>query len=182
MQIKPFRGWRFAGDHGKVDALIAPPYDVLSAADKQALLDRDGRNIVGVDLPHCPPSDAGPDSVYAAAAGQLATLQADGVLLRVDVDCLYAYEQAYSWAGRDYRRRTLIAAVGLREFGDGIWPHERTFAGPKVDRMKLTQATRTQLSPIFGFYTGDDPVGDLFDALEFAISLSAQHGPRMRFF
>ncbi len=166
MQIKPFRGWRFAGDHGKVDALIAPPYDVLSAADKHALLGRDARNIVGVDLPHCPPPDAGPDSVYADAARQLAALQADGAVIRDDDDYLYAYEQAYSRAGRDCRRRTLIAAVGLREFGDGIWPHERTFPGPKVDRMKLNQATRTQLSPIFGFYTGDDPVADMFDSLD----------------
>src|SRR6185369_4723757 len=39
--------------------------------------------------------------------------------------------------------------------GGGILPHEETFSGPKQDRMALTQATRTQLSPIFGLHADD---------------------------
>jgi len=33
-----------------------------------------------------------------------------------------------------------------------VIPHEHTFAGPKADRLKLTEYTKMQLSPIFGFY------------------------------
>ena len=166
MEIRPFQGWRFAGEAGRVDSLIAPPYDVLSPEDKRALLDRDGRNVVGIDLPHCPPPAVGPDAAYAGAARLLSAAKEDGTLVRDAEDCLYAYEQTFTWADQPFRRRTIIAAVALKAFGQGVWPHETTFPGPKLDRMKLRQATRTQLSPIFGFYAGGDAAGELFASLD----------------
>ena len=55
MEIRPFRGWRYRpGPDGTVSDRIAPPYDILSAADKQSLLARSGQNIVAVDLPRVP--------------------------------------------------------------------------------------------------------------------------------
>ncbi|MHC4717703.1 MAG: DUF1015 family protein, partial [Planctomycetota bacterium] len=126
----------------------------------------DPRNIAGIDLPHCPPPDVGPDGAYADAAGRLEALRHDAVLIRDGADCLYAYEQAFERSGRSHCRRTVIAVVRLRTFGEGVWPHERTFPGPKLDRMKLRHATRTQLSPIFGFYAGADAAEGLFDSLD----------------
>ena len=37
MKIKGFPGWRFAGDNGDVSDVIAPPYDVLNAEQKQVI-------------------------------------------------------------------------------------------------------------------------------------------------
>jgi len=160
MEIRPFSGFRYAVGDGDVSAFIAPPYDVLTQADKSALLTREARNIVAVDLPHCPPAGVGPDSAYAAAAATLRAWRADGVMARDAAPCLYAYQQAYAWAGKTYRRRTLIAAVKLEAFGEGVWPHERTFAGTRADRMKLNLATGMQLSPVFGFYEDSDAVAE----------------------
>jgi len=154
MQIRGFRGWRFAGIGGDVSGHIAPPYDILSAAQKQALLGRCARNVVAIDLPHVPPAGAGPDEVYAGAAELLAKWQADGTLVRDDQPSVYVYDQTYTWAGQAYTRRAILAGVRATPLGadQDVIPHEHTFAGPKADRLKLTQATRAQLSPIFGFY------------------------------
>ena len=91
MDIEPFRGWRYCGaeEPNVANVLLAPPYDVLSAADKRRLLDGSRQNIVAVDLPHCPPNDAGPDREYRDAAELLTRWQTDGTLLREDQPALY---------------------------------------------------------------------------------------------
>jgi len=81
-----------------------------------------------------------------------------GVLVRERAASLYAYEQAFTWSGRDYRRRAMIAAVRLAEFGEGVWPHEKTFPGPSADRLRLTEATGMQISPVFGFCQDDNVI------------------------
>lgn len=168
MEIRPFRGWRYAGDDGDVSPYIAPPYDILSAEDKRELLSRSPRNIVAADLPHVPPKEVGPDTEYARAAELLAEWKRSGVLIQPDRPALYAYEQTFEWAGRSHSRRALLCGVRATELGEDVIPHEHTFAGPKADRLKLTEHTRTQLSPIFGFY--DDVSGVATDALWSAAS------------
>ena len=162
MEIRAFRGWRYRTEDGDVGALIAPPYDVLTQADKEALLAGDERNIVGVDLPHVPPVEAGPDACYRAVANGIGRWKASGVLAQEPRPALYLYEQHFAWSGREYRRRALVAAVRLKPFGEGVWPHERTFPGPAADRLKLMEATGMQTSPVFGFYEGG---GELAETL-----------------
>jgi uncharacterized protein (DUF1015 family) len=49
--------------------------------------------------------------------------------------------------------------VRVEEYGPGrIRPHERTHPGPREDRLKLTRATRTNLSPIFSLFPDSDGV------------------------
>ena len=153
MEIRPFCGWRYkAGADGDISSLVAPPFDVLSEQDRSDLLASSDRNIVAVDVPHFPPGEEGPDHVYADAARLLAKWQAEGVLVRDEHPALYAYEQQFQWGGKAHVRRAMICGVRATELGADVIPHEHTFAGPKADRLKLTQHTRMQLSPIFGFY------------------------------
>ena len=50
-------------------------------------------------------------------------------------------------------RHGLFARVRVEDYGPGrIRPHERTHPGPKEDRLRLTRATRANLSPIFSLY------------------------------
>ncbi len=159
-----FNPRRFGRDWSK---LIAPPYDVLGAEDKAALLRRDAWNIVAVDLPHVPPKSAGPDEVYARAASSLRQWREDGTLAREEQPALYAYEQIYTHAGRRYTRRMFFARMRLEAFGAGtVFPHEQTFGGPKEDRLKLMQATRCQLSAVFGLY--NDPYNTVSGLLDTA--------------
>jgi uncharacterized protein (DUF1015 family) len=58
--------------------------------------------------------------------------------------------------GRALTRHGVFARVRVEDYGPGrIRPHERTHPGPKEDRLRLTRATKANLSPIFSLY--DDP-------------------------
>ncbi len=158
LEVLPFRATRydFRRVGGDLSALIAPPYDVLESADKDALVRKSDHNIVAVDLPHLPPKSAGPPEAYARSAKRLHDWMGDGTLVHESAPALYVYHQEYEHAGRRYTRRKFIARLRLEPFSAGVvLPHEQTFGGPKEDRLALMKATRCQLSPIFGLY--DDP-------------------------
>jgi uncharacterized protein (DUF1015 family) len=76
--------------------------------------------------------------------------------------------------GRQMTRRGFLARVKLAPYGEGVRPHERTQPGPKEDRLRLTRATKHNVSPIFSLYPGDawpaiepaiggDPWGEVTD-------------------
>ena len=105
MDIRPFRGWRPRPDEaGAVNGFLAPPYDILSADDKQALLAGGVTNVVAVDLPHVPARQAGPDAVYRQAAELLRSWQASGEVLHEPEAAVYVYRQTYAWAGKSHTR------------------------------------------------------------------------------
>lgn len=158
-EIAPFRGLRYNAARFSNDwsRLIAPPYDVLDQADKDALLAGEPHNIVAVDLPHVPPKSAGPDEVYADAARRLERWREEEAVVQDDAPAIYVYHQIYTHAGRSITRRMFLARMRLEPFGAGtVFPHEHTFGGPKEDRLKLMRATRCQLSPVFGLYSDPD--------------------------
>jgi uncharacterized protein (DUF1015 family) len=154
--VYPFRALQYRGGTGDVSSLAAPPYDVLDAARKDALLARDPSNIVAADLPHTPAKSLGPASSYEAAARTLDSWIRSGVLVRRDRPAMFAYRQTFSFGGRRVERCGMACTLdtvpmGPRS-GGGVLPHEQTFSGPKEDRLALMKATRTQLSPIFGMH------------------------------
>jgi uncharacterized protein (DUF1015 family) len=166
----PFHAVQFAEAFGAtpghpvdVSALIAPPYDVLDAGAKDALLARDERNIVAIDLPHLPAKQLGPDSAYAAAALRLFEYLKSGVLHKHHQPVMFVYRQTFTFERQQHQRTGLVATIDLLPFGPdtdgtrggGVLPHEQTFSGPKEDRLALMRATRTQLSPIFGLVPDD---------------------------
>ena len=144
---------------GGLQTVAAPPYDVIDAAQRAELLGRSPYNVVEIDLPQ----DG--DDPYGHAARVLGEWSAEGIVVRDDAPALWALEQDYT--GPDSRRRTrhgIFARVRVEDYGPGrIRPHERTHPGPKEDRLRLTRATRANLSPIFSLY--DDPAGAAWAAL-----------------
>ncbi len=143
-QILPLRGLRYTPAAGPLDDLLAPPYDVISAEGQRALAALSPYNAVHLELAE------GGDDRYAKVAGLLDQWQATGVVRRDEAPMLYVYEQAFEEAGRGYVRRALIAGVEAQPWEEGaVKPHEFTMSGPKEDRLRLLQATRTQFSPVF---------------------------------
>lgn len=157
-QIRPLPAVRYnTADQRDLSARLAPPYDVLSETDKQALLAKDPANFVKIDLPHTPPKTAGPPEVYDQARRQLDAWIAAGVMVRDDAPAIYAYHQHFEYGGARYVRKMFFARLRLEQFGSGqVFPHEQTFGGPKEDRLCLTKACAANLSPIFGLFPDAD--------------------------
>ena len=133
--------------------VTAPPYDVIDAAARAALLERSPFNVVELDLPEAP---RGGDP-YEHAAETLEEWTLQGILSADRDEALWVLEQDYD--GPDGQRRTrrgFLCRVAVTDYGPGlVRPHERTQPGPKEDRLRLTRATRHNLSPIFSLHEGD---------------------------
>jgi uncharacterized protein (DUF1015 family) len=136
---------------GSLADVASPPYDVIDADQRARLAARSQYNVVHVDLPEGEPDP------YANAAATLARWQDEGAIVRDDRPALWTLTQDYTGPdGRPLTRRGVFARVRVTEYGPGkIRPHERTHPGPKEDRLRLTRATKANLSPIFALY--DDP-------------------------
>jgi uncharacterized protein (DUF1015 family) len=162
-EIQPLRALYYDPQvAGPAQQLVAPPYDVIDPDQRAALAARSPHNVVRVDLPQ------GEDP-YAAAAATFADWRAEGAIVQDDRAALWALTQDYTGAGGDRStqktRRGFFARVRVEEYGPGrIRPHERTHPGPREDRLRLTRATKANLSPIFSLFS--DPAGAAWAALE----------------
>lgn len=153
--VQPFRGLRY--NQTKADTLehlLAPPYDVVSPAERERLVARSPYNIVQIELP------VGGEDRYQRAADLLAGWRRDAILTQEHAPALYVLEERFAVAGVEYRRLGVLAAVTVEPWSSGaVLPHEHTMPGPKLDRLRLLQATQTNISPIFLMY--DDPAGQI---------------------
>lgn len=157
--IQPFRGLRYDPTRVDADAVVAPPYDVVSQAQVQELMDRSPHNIAHIES--CPGTEA---DRYDQAAALLQQWQADGVLQRDDEAAYYVYEQRSTVLGERVVRRQFFAQMRLYPTAAGtVRPHEATLEGPKAERLQLQRATKANVSPIFVMYP--DPESTARDAL-----------------
>ena len=160
-QIRPFRALRFAPETvGDLSSVVAPPYDVLTPADRARLAARHPANVVRLDAPAEEAGDA-EDDRYRRAARTLAAWRSDGSLHKDPRPSIYVLEQTYRVPGADVERtqRGFFARLRLEalEPGSGVLPHERTLAAAREDRYRLLRATGVNTSPVIGLY--DDPSG-----------------------
>ena len=141
----PFRAIRYAR-HIDLDAVVAPPYDVLSDADLDALAGRDEHNIVHVDVPR------GGDDRYVTAGQLFRQWLTDGVLVTDERPTYTLYRMRFT--DESGARRDLVGVLGglevVEEGAGGVLPHERTTPKASTDRLDLTRATEANLSPIWG--------------------------------
>jgi uncharacterized protein (DUF1015 family) len=146
-QTRPFRALRYSAAAGPLERLVAPPYDVISADERERYLALDPHNVVHLTLPDSE-QDAGRD---------LKNWQAEGVLERGAEAAVWALSQTYTGPDRVERTRNgLVVTLRLEPYENRVvLPHERTHAGPKEGRLRLLRATRTQLEPIFLLHDGD---------------------------
>ncbi len=150
--IKPFRGVRYNAEKtGFMDELICPPYDVISEAQRQELVEKNPFNIIRLELPK---DEDGVCDKYDAAASLLKSWLDEGILVRDDKPSLYVYEEEYNLHGETRSVRGIICLTRLEEFEKGvILPHEQTLSKPKNDRYNLIKKTNSNLSPIYLLYS-----------------------------
>ena len=150
MDFRPFPAWRYSPQRVRLDEVIAPPYDVISAEERERLYARSPFNVVRLIL--------GRETHFYEHARELwEEWTGLGVLAKDPRAAIYLYEQEFNHPldHRPFRRLALIGTLKLERSGTVV-PHEHTFAGPKKDRLSLLEKTRTNLSPIFGLYSDSE--------------------------
>jgi len=147
--IIPFRAGRFdpavAGELGK---LIAPPYDVISIPMRDALIHASEYNVARITRADREPTG----TPYAQTARLWKSWHEQGVVRHDPTPAIYVYDQLFELSGRKFSRTGMITLARLEKLGDGILPHEHTFAAPRADRLELLRATKTQFGLVFALY------------------------------
>ncbi|WDT93034.1 DUF1015 domain-containing protein [Thermoleophilum album] len=159
-EVTPFPALRYEPARaGRLDELVAPPYDVVDPAWRRSLLATNPRNVVAIDLPHDDPDhpERAGDDPYTKAAETVARWLREGILVREEKPALWVMRQRFTAPDGQLRTRTgFFARVRVEPHDGTIRPHERTQPGPKEDRLRLTRATRLNLSPIFSVFPDPD--------------------------
>ena len=147
--FEPLRALHYDTAKVDLDAVVAPPYDVISPAQRDLLAARDPHSAVRLILPDSP----------AMAADLLHAWTREGVLERDADPAVWWHTQRFTGPdGGEHTRSGFVSAVRLSQYDEGrIRPHEQTHTGAKADRLALIRKAHANLSPIFGLYA--DPTG-----------------------
>ena len=164
MKVRAFRGYRY--NPGKVPDLsrvVAPPYDQIDPDTREALHALHPWNFVRVTLGRPEPGDAGDADRHRRARGCLDRWIAEQVLIRDGEPALYPCLTTYQAGGETLSRMGFIALGELSEYAEGVvLPHERTHAGPKVERLGRLEVTGADTGVIF--MLASDPASELLRA------------------
>jgi uncharacterized protein (DUF1015 family) len=150
-RVRAFRATTFAAaldgsPRGALDALLSPPYDVISADQRRDLLAAQPQNSVALDLPILEKGESS-GAQYQRTAATWSTWRSDGTLVDDASPHIYLYEE------RPVNGRTIrgiFAGIPIGAYGaeTGILRHESTLTGPKADRRALIEAVQANLSPV----------------------------------
>lgn len=159
-EVRPFQGIRYTPS--ELSTLVCPPYDIISEAQQAELRASHPHNAVRLELP-----EGGSDR-YARAAETFTGWLEHGVLQREEERAFYVYRQDFEKDGLRRRVNGVMGALRLEDFGEGsgVWPHERTMAGPKQDRLSLLRALPVNVSPIYAIYRGQRELAPFLGSLE----------------
>ncbi len=155
VDILPFRGVRYnpAKAGAALEDLAAPPYDVISPAEQDALYAKHPANVVRLILGR-------EDDKYSQAAILFRQWLASGVLAAEETPSFYVYRQTFTdpVSGQPFPERLgLVCLLKLEDYSTGnVLPHEKTLSGPKADRLELLRATSAQFESIYGLFSDPD--------------------------
>ena len=143
----PFPALRYDLERVPLEAVMAPPYDVIDPEQRAELAARHPQNAVRIDLP----DEADGDGRYDEARCRLDEWQAERVLVRDEAPTFTVYRMTATDEDGTVRHTTgVIGALELSPPGTDILPHEHTTPKAKSDRLDLLRACRANLSAIWG--------------------------------
>lgn len=149
--FEPFYGVRYNTDLVDPAAVVAPPYDVVGAAEQLDLEARSPFNVVHIDVTR----NHLDTDLYDAARCRFQQWLDQGVLMTDAVPGFYVYSMGFRDAdGRLRQTIGVMGALALAPPGTGpsssqVLPHERTLSKAKEDRLQLMRACRANLSPVW---------------------------------
>jgi uncharacterized protein (DUF1015 family) len=153
-EIRPFRGVRYNQLLVKdLAGIICPPYDIISPQLRQELYHRSRYNFVQIESGRELPQDTATDSKYTRSAATLKRWLEQGVLVVDQASAIYLHGHYFSYKGKEFRRRGIIARVRLEDWDKMVVrPHEGTLVEFKSDRLSLLWALQANTSPILALF------------------------------
>jgi uncharacterized protein (DUF1015 family) len=153
--IRPFRGLKYNQTKVSLEKVVTQPYDKISSEMQERYYASDPHNIVRVIFGRGRDQDSIQNNVYTRAAASLREWRESGVLEPMSAPAFIVYFQRFVIPGTNEERvrKGFIGLGRLEDYANGvIYPHERTLAGPKQDRLQLLRHTRTHFEQIFMLY------------------------------
>jgi len=167
-EILPFRALRYGRGAGDPANLIAPPYDVINAAQQRSLLAASPHNVVRIERP----DDGDDGDRYKRAAATLAAWRQARILTRDVAPAIYLHEHGFTVRGQRHLRTGFSARVRIEPHkGGAVRPHEAVLEAPLADRVEMLRGLKTQVSPVFAMYPSARslPIPDVAPELDFAV-------------
>ena len=157
-KVLPFKGILYNKTKIKnLEAVMAPPYDVISPQMQEELHRSHPNNIVRIILGKESKKDTRKDNKYTRAAGFLEKWLKKSVLKRDKKSSIYVYEQEYLDGGKLKKRIGFISLLRIEDPSSSlVLPHEHTFSKPKEDRLNLIRRTGANTSPIFCIFQDEN--------------------------
>ena len=160
--LAPFAGLRVAPHHA--DAVLAPPYDVLSTEEARAAAQGRPRSFLHVSRPEIdlpPETPPGAPALYEGAAAAFSRMIESGVLIRDTAPRFYAWRMEAQ--GR--AQTGLVAAASLAAYEQGAIKRHESTRPPKVeDRARHIEALGAQTGPLLLIHRPDEEVRRLIAA------------------
>ncbi len=154
MRIRPFRAIRYNPEKvGDLSKVVAPPYDQIDPTTQSLLYSMHPQNVVRISFGRDEPGDDDTRNKYQRAAELLERWLSEGTLIEEVVPAIYLYHSTYRVGGERVTRKGFMAFGELSEYSERVvLPHERTHTKPKEDRLRLLEASQTDLELIFMLY------------------------------
>ena len=167
--IKPFRGLRPVP--ARCADVAAPPYDVLNTEEARRRAEGRPASFLHISKPEIDlPDGTDPhaDQVYAKGAENLQTLITDGILIRDDVPCYYAYRLRMG----EHLQTGLVGVCNIDDYNSNrIRKHEFTQPSKEDDRVRQITALNAQTGPVLLAYRRSNAVKSILDKVTSGIPL-----------
>ncbi|MFH0771023.1 MAG: DUF1015 domain-containing protein [Candidatus Omnitrophota bacterium] len=156
--IKPFKGFLYSRKKiTDLSKVVTPPYDVIDSKQQANYYKLHPHNFIRLVFGKTSPADNSDDNRYTRARDFFERWVKEGVLKKDEAPSIYVYIQEYAYEGKAMSRLGFISLAKLEEDRTkGFIPHERTFSGPKRDRLSLIKEVKANLSPIFSIIFDND--------------------------
>ena len=173
-RIHPFPALRYTAQAGNPSDLVTQPYDKIPDELREQYLAASPYNFVRLIKGVPEPGDDERNNVYTRAATLLDAWIDEGVLAADPAPAIYPYFQEFTHpdSGERFVRKAFVCLLDLESYDNRVvYRHERTHSGPKLDRLRLTEAARAYFGQLFFLY--DEPEATIDALLERAAAASA---------
>jgi uncharacterized protein (DUF1015 family) len=148
--IRPFKGLRPTPEVAA--EVVAPPYDVLNTEEARQRAKARPWSFLHISKPEIDlPADTDPyaPAVYAKAAENLKNMLQQGILVRDNKPCYYAYRLIMG----DHSQLGLVATASVAQYDSNrIRKHELTRPNKEDDRVRQIEAVNAQTGPVMLAY------------------------------